>query len=303
MELRRARMIIIPRRWLLILPLTFVVLTARLALGLFAWPDRDGPIIIDAGHGGIDGGTNVPGILEKTINLELALSLRDALSEKGYPVALTRETDRDLSEFGYPIKNRHRADLTGRVRRTHDEAGLFLVSLHVNSSRDPRDRGSMVFYQSSSRESLRLATLIHEALKEANPAGCRQPIGGDTLFVIKNTEVPTVLVEIGFLSNKEDRALMVDKNYRAKLTAALARAIEEYYLSLTRRPEEPAAPLPVQANPAAVQAVPVAVRAMPVAVQAMPVAVQATQPGPENTRMREQRTDWAYSGVGESLSL
>lgn len=251
--MRRTRVVVITKRWLLVLPLTCLILTARFALGLLAWPDRDGPIIIDAGHGGIDGGTNVPGILEKTINLEMALSLREALSKKGYPVALTRETDRDLSEFGNPIKNRHRADLTGRVRRTHDEAGLFLVSLHVNSSSNSRDRGSLVFYQSSSPESLRLATLVHAALKGANPAGCGKPIGGDTLFVIRNTKVPTVLVEIGFLSNKEDRALMVDEKYRAKLTAALAAAIEEYYLSLTRRPEEPAAPMPGPARQAGPQ--------------------------------------------------
>jgi N-acetylmuramoyl-L-alanine amidase len=285
--MRPTRVIVIPRRWLLLLPVTFLILTARFALGHFAWPDRDGPIIIDAGHGGIDGGANVPGILEKTINLEMALGLGDFLSRKGLPVVLTRETDRDLSEFGPQIKNRHRADLTGRVNRAHDEAGLFLVSLHVNSSRDPSERGSMIFYQSHSSESLRLATLIHKALKDVNPAGCDRPIGGDTLFVIRNTRVPTVLVEIGFLSNAEDRTLMIDEEYRAKLTAALGTAIEEYYLSLTQRPEEPAA---VRVVPG--QSAPVAVQSVPMAVQGMPVAVRATQPGPEYSRMRGQKADW-----------
>lgn len=104
-----------------------------------------GHVVLDAGHGGIDPGTHDQGgVLEKDITLDVVLRLGDYLTLQGVPVEFTRETDRDVTGSETIGRGRHRRDLEGRLRIFN--RGIVAVSVHVNSSRDAAERGTVVFY-------------------------------------------------------------------------------------------------------------------------------------------------------------
>lgn len=187
-----------------------------------------GPILIDAGHGGIDGGTTFSGVVEKDITLDIAMRVKRILDSKGLPAALTRDRDTDLSRWGGPEGSRHRRDLIGRVRRATAHRGSVFLSIHVNSHRSPRQRGGMIFYKEGSVESRRLADLVYQSLSQTHPAGSRRPLEGD-FYVVRNSNMPAVLVEVGFMSNDQDRALLATAEHRQALAEALARSLAEYY--------------------------------------------------------------------------
>lgn len=208
---------------------------AALALGAaLAWwrvqAQAPPPVMIDPGHGGVDGGASAEGLLEKTVTLDLALRLRRHLEAMGVPVRLTREGDEDL---GGPLtRGRHRRDLAERVRRTHECGAALLVSLHANASRDPSERGFLILYQEDAPASQELAERLDRALA---PLVRRRepPVGRTDLYVLRNCRPPAALLELGFLSNAADRALFRDEQHMERVAMALAFSIYEFYRSLT----------------------------------------------------------------------
>ncbi|WP_287127437.1 N-acetylmuramoyl-L-alanine amidase, partial [Candidatus Cyanaurora vandensis] len=170
-------------------------------------------IFVDAGHGGSDpGALGVGGVQEKDINLKLALRLGRELVDLGYRVGYTRQDDRFI-----PLQGR--VDLAERAR-----ADLF-VSLHQNASDNPWAQGIETYYTRFG--SARLASLIHRAAVGVSgrpDRGVRQA----RFHVIRQTTMPAILLEGGYVSNAFEVQQLVDDNRQQKLATGLARAIDRY---------------------------------------------------------------------------
>jgi len=178
-------------------------------------------VIIDPGHGGVDGGAEFDGIIESHINLLISQKLAQFLEEHNIVVILTRTGDYDLSKGALPRK---RNDTHNRVRMINQSNAALYVSIHLNSSH-PLDRGAQVFYTNTNSKSETIANMIQDSLIEVLQNTRRRPRVADTLYLIKNAKKPGVLVEAGFLSNCDERALLNDEEYQEKVAKAIGLGI------------------------------------------------------------------------------
>ena len=184
-------------------------------------------IVIDAGHGGVDPGkVGVDNVLEKDINLSIALLLKDALEKEGITIALTREEDVDLSEGASNFKS---ADMKNRCKLITDAAPIFTISIHQNSYPSANVTGAQVFYYTESEEGKSLATILQNSLiKNVDPSNRRQPKANDSYYLLKKTPTPTVIVECGFLSSPVETALLCTEEYQRKIVNAIRLGVLEY---------------------------------------------------------------------------
>lgn len=166
-------------------------------------------IVIDPGHGGADPGAVADELVEAEVNMILSLALKDELQRNGAIVKLTRYGNKGL----VPEKTMTNYERWNNLKQRKDYALKqecdILISIHVNSDKDPRTSGSMVFYhENSSRE---LAAVIQE---ELNNLGLRprKPIKSN-FTVINNLDIPAILIEAGFITNNRDRALILDEPF------------------------------------------------------------------------------------------
>ena len=188
---------------------------------------RAAPLILDAGHGGEDGGAvSVTGVPESRVNLEIVQKLRDTLALYGVDPVVLREEDVSLHDpEASTLREKKRSDLKNRVRAVEAVEGGTLLSIHQNSYPGSQYRGAQVFYAPTggSRE---LAELLQTALREElQPDNDRQakPIP-ESVYLMNHVSCPAVLVECGFLSNPEEEALLRDGGYQRQLAAVLAGA-------------------------------------------------------------------------------
>jgi len=188
-------------------------------------------VLLDAGHGGIDGGTFDGTILEKDINLSVALLLRKELTARRIDCVLNRFGDYALSEENrwQGARSRHLRDLGQRYGLTTVLEPSAVVSLHVNWTRNAERRGPIVLYQHDNPKSLLLARILQASLNRS--AGtANSPFPGKTYYLLKRIDAPTVIVEMGFLSNASDRQRLTDPPEQKKIAEALASAISEYVM-------------------------------------------------------------------------
>ena len=188
---------------------------------------RAAPLILDAGHGGEDGGAvSVTGVPESRVNLEIVQKLRDTLALYGVDPVVLREEDVSLHDpEASTLREKKRSDLKNRVRAVEAVEGGTLLSIHQNSYPGSQYRGAQVFYAPTggSRE---LAELLQTALREElQPDNDRQakPIP-ESVYLMNHVSCPAVLVECGFLTNPEEEALLRDGGYQKQLAAVLAGA-------------------------------------------------------------------------------
>lgn len=184
------------------------------------------PILLDPGHGGIDGGANVPGMLEKEIVLDIALRTARYLEHYKVPVLLTRTADVDLG--GAHDSGRLRRDLIYRIRVANHCRAALMLSLHVNSARAASERGMMLFYQAS-RPSRDAAGLLADVLRRWPVHSRAEPPYARDFAVLRWSKAPAVLVELGFITNAQDRLLLADSAYREEVARALASACVAIY--------------------------------------------------------------------------
>ena len=170
-------------------------------------------VAVDPGHGGHDrGACHLPsGLVEKEINLDMALRLERALKASGAQVVLTRRDDTFVS-------------LDDRAQLANERGAHVFLSLHVNRYPSPECFGAQTFYFPSSEEGRRLALLIQEELLEIYPPNYRQALPGN-YRVLRVARMPAALVEIGFVTNATDRALMQREDYREAVAGAIVRAL------------------------------------------------------------------------------
>ena len=185
-------------------------------------------IVIDAGHGGNDPGKiGCGGVLEKDINLSIALLLKESLEKENLNIILTRETDRNLAPER--SSNQKRADMQNRCEIIQNANPIFTISIHQNSYPSPEVAGAQVFYYTNSTEGCALAATLQSALKDGlNPENHRQPKANDNYYLLKKTPTPTVIVECGFLSNPSEAALLATNEYQQKVVDAISTGILTY---------------------------------------------------------------------------
>jgi N-acetylmuramoyl-L-alanine amidase len=192
-------------------------------------------IVIDPGHGGVDGGAIGDGeVLEKEIALNISLMLRDYLQEAGALVIMTRETDKDLAEKG-TRKLRHRKweDLKERKKIINENHADLFISIHLNSLPSSRWRGAQVFYHPGREEGEAVSLFIQDEIKRNLENTNRFAKSIEGLYLLRSAEVPGALVEVGFLSNPTERELLKTKSYQQKVAASIYQGMLRYYTNET----------------------------------------------------------------------
>ena len=185
-------------------------------------------VIIDAGHGGRDGGAVADdGTLEKDLNLAVAKKLADLLLLSDVRVVMTRSEDVELA---LPTSDhKKRDDLNARLAITETYENAILVSIHMNKFPIARYNGLQVYYSSNHEESLTLAEQIqHDSLSLNGENNRAVKAAGDSIYLLSHTKIPAVLVECGFLSNPEELSLLKTEDYQQKLVMSLYTSIMTY---------------------------------------------------------------------------
>ena len=189
-------------------------------------------IVLDAGHGGIDGGcSTADGVPEKGINLNILLDLRDLLTVSGYEVHVTRDTDRSIHDSGVTgIANQKRSDMENRLAILNEPDDAVCISIHQNQFTDPKYKGAQMFYSGSNSTSEVLARALQSRFRELlQPDNDREiQLCGKELFLCYYSDNPTVMAECGFMSNPDEAALLNTEEYRGKVAFTLFAGINDF---------------------------------------------------------------------------
>lgn len=191
-------------------------------------------IVLDPGHGGVDGGAVGGDVIEKEVTLAIGLMLRDYLQEMGAYVVMTRETDRDLADEdlrGY--SRRKTQDLHNRLEIINAPNTDLFISIHLNAIPSPRWRGAQTFYNPTNKDSRELSLFIQEELRknlENTDRGIKQL---SNIFILKEAKIPGAIVEVGFLSNPSEAQLLQQSDYQNKVAASVYRGILRYFTNET----------------------------------------------------------------------
>ena len=180
-------------------------------------------IVIDAGHGGVDGGTtSCTGVLESGINLEISLRLRDMLHLLGYQIHMIRTEDISIHSKGDTIAQKKISDLKNRVEIINKTENGILVSIHQNYFSDSRYSGAQVFYPATP-ESEQLAGMMQKALvQHLNPGSNRNSKKVSGVYLMEHIQCTGILIECGFLSNPEEEAKLRSEDYQKQLCCVIA---------------------------------------------------------------------------------
>lgn len=187
-------------------------------------------IIIDPGHGGPDGGAGDKEVMEKDIALSVSLKLRDYLQEQGALVIMTREIDKDLaSESTKGYRNRKVEDLKERISIINkSDADLFL-SIHLNAIPSSKWSGAQTFYSSKQEGNDRAAKFIQDELIDNLENTTRKAKTLESVYILKYAERPGVLVEVGFLSNPQEKANLMKEDYQEKIAASIYKGVNRFF--------------------------------------------------------------------------
>src|SRR5690554_4494539 len=193
-------------------------------------------VVIDAGHGGYDGGAQWGGVMEKDINLELTHQLREVLLAAGYRVALTRYGDYSLIEQYETSNPKKREDMARRLAVIEDNAPDLVILIHCNAINSSLWSGGQTFYQEGFDQGKLLAEDIQDYLGEFTDTQ-RQSSALD-LYLLRESEIIGSLVEAGFLSNPQERNLLQQTVYQRRIASATWLGLDKYRMyPLSHRPD------------------------------------------------------------------
>ncbi len=184
-------------------------------------------VVIDAGHGGFDSGkVGINGVLEKDINLAIARKLQKKLEQAGIQTIMTREEDEGLYDSGE--ENKKQQDMKRRCSTINESGADLAVSIHQNSYTQESVCGPQVFYYETSAKGKELAETLQETLNQnlqiARPRAIK---ANDTYYILRKTEIPTVIVECGFLSNTEEADKLTQEAYQESVAQAICEGIQK----------------------------------------------------------------------------
>ena len=191
-------------------------------------PSTKFTIVIDAGHGGKDGGAvgKVTGITENELNLQYAEILKEICENMGIKVIMTRS---DLNGLYSPLaSNKKKSDMQKRQEIIEQSGADLVVSVHMNAFPLSSSRGAQVFYGLDNDLGLVLAEKIQQSLHISIGYAKAVPKEGD-FFILNCTSLPGALIEFGFLSNAEEESLLVSQDYKYEMCLAVAHGILEFY--------------------------------------------------------------------------
>ncbi len=197
-----------------------------------AVPGTGKRVVVDAGHGEPDGGAvGNHGVLEKDLNLAVARFLQGYLEQSGAEVILTRSDDNGIYDAkSQTIRQKKRTDLSNREKLIRESNADLFVSIHMNKFSDSKYSGPQVFYSANHQSSKTLAEAIQKEIiaiiKPPSERAIKQ--AGQEIYLLKKTEIPSVLVECGFLSNDREEKLLMDEDYQKKMAWAIYCGIAKY---------------------------------------------------------------------------
>lgn len=190
--------------------------------------DRSLVVVIDAGHGGEDGGaTSCTGVLESQINLEIALRLNEMCHLLGYETKMIRTTDVSVYTQGTTLAAKKASDLKKRVQLVNETENALLISIHQNTFSDSRYAGAQVFF-ANTPGSQELAQLLQHHVAKMDPGNHRRAKPADHVYLMQHIQRTGVLIECGFLSNPDEEAKLRSDEYQKKLCAVIVTALGGY---------------------------------------------------------------------------
>lgn len=192
-------------------------------------------LVVDAGHGGLDGGAESRGgICEKDINLSIAMRIKELSEQEGWRVLMTRDEDEGLySEGKGSIRSKKNEDLKKRQEIINNSGADAAISIHLNSYPSPKARGAQTFYSSASKEGEIIAKLIQDKIRKSlDSENDRTALPKDDILIMKNNTSPLVLIECGFLSNAEEAAKLTKGEYQNRIAETVVEALKEYFIKI-----------------------------------------------------------------------
>lgn len=178
-------------------------------------------IVLDAGHGGEDGGaSSKDGILEKDINLSIALKLNEMFKSAGFNVVMTRDEDKSIyDDNAKTTRQKKVSDIKNRVNIINSDPTNILISIHQNKFPESKYHGSQIFFSSNLPESQKLAESIKKSITDSlqpeNKRECKP--AQKEIYILNKAKVPAVIVECGFLSNEEEAKKLTDDSYQQQI--------------------------------------------------------------------------------------
>jgi len=199
-----------------------------------SWSVANKVIVIDAGHGGPDpGAVGKSGSIEKDIVLVLSKRLKEIFSHSGAQVIMTRDNDQHINDDAKTSLDSKKVDeLKQRVVIANKKKADIVLSIHVNAFPAGNYRGSQVFYQRGSEKSKELAEDIQGELTRILQNTDRLVEPHDT-YIMRESKMPAVTVEVGFISNPDEEKLLMDKNYQGKMAWAIYAGVVKYFADKT----------------------------------------------------------------------
>lgn len=182
-------------------------------------------LVLDAGHGGFDGGAVSPnGVTEQEINLHVTKKVESLAGLFGIPTELTRKDGNALDyEVGRSVRENKVADIKARQHICEQIQNPVFISIHLNKFEQSRYFGAQVFYGEKNAQSKAIAESIQEALKSGIANGNHRVAkpAGDSIYLMRTLTCPALIVECGFLSNPEDEAALVQDTYQTQLAVCI----------------------------------------------------------------------------------
>ncbi len=188
-------------------------------------------VVIDAGHGGEDGGAVANGIVEKNINLSISKKLCKLLKISGFNVQMTRENDSMVDCVGETLRERKVSDMKNRLALFNRNDNNVVISIHQNKFTQEKYSGTQVFYSANNADSLTLAESIKNNIRALiqpdNKRECKK--AEKNIYLLYNAKTPAVIVECGFISNNAEARLLKSEEYQNKLAFTIFTGFMDYY--------------------------------------------------------------------------
>ena len=193
-------------------------------------------VVIDAGHGGIDGGTTgSDGTLEKDLNLAVSKKLAALFTLAGYTVVMTRSDDRSLAANDAPKGHVKQSDLDTRLSILNEHPNALFVSIHMNAYQGAACRGLQVWYSEGAPSSAEYAAAVQEGVKALlQPQNNRKTkVATSSIYLLRQARTPAILIECGFLSNDAEREDLKNEEYQRALALAIFASLHQKMCSNT----------------------------------------------------------------------
>lgn len=192
-------------------------------------------IIIDAGHGGDDGGATANGIVEKNINLSISKVLSDIFTSNGYNVIMTRTDDKSINTDGTTLREKKVSDMKNRLEIYNSDENNIVISIHQNKFQQEKYSGTQIFYSTNNENSKVLAESIRNSvvnlLQPENTRECKKAT--KEIYLLYNAKIPAVIVECGFISNYSEAEKLKTESYQKQLAFSIYLGVLDYINSNT----------------------------------------------------------------------